>query len=266
MGVDPGLLVHAQHREHEQVPRVGKHHRERPGCAGAARWPDGRPRCPCSRSQPGPRHRTSTGASAATPPPRPGAPRQQNALANSGAGWPRSFPGRPRRSGAGGSPTPAPRRPAPRSALAGAGRSSGHVGWLSRVPASFGNHSRTMARHCSSLIVGPPGDMPAATAGATYLATVERSTPKLAATCFLELGPRTRCGQDPPQHRLLRTSSLPCRLRLSGGEGELLLWEDRVRKTLIEGVGNYLIVSAPSRAGFRDRQQGGDSRRTCVRP
>ncbi len=30
MGVDPGLLVHAHHREHEQVPRVRQHHRERP--------------------------------------------------------------------------------------------------------------------------------------------------------------------------------------------------------------------------------------------
>src|SRR5487761_1452772 len=99
-----------------------------------------------------------------------------------------------------------------------------------------------MARQWSSLMAGPPGTRPAASAGPTYLATVDRSTPKLAATCLFE--------RPAYQWARISTTSITVKVLLAmfssvfrGDEGELLLWEDRVRETLIEGVRDYLIVN-----------------------
>jgi hypothetical protein len=47
---------------------------------------------------------------------------------------------------------------------------------------SSGNHPATTVAHSARLNRGPPGETPAASAGATYLRTVLGSTPKLAAT------------------------------------------------------------------------------------
>src|SRR5271170_6068593 len=70
---------------------------------------------------------------------------------------------------------------------------AGQVTCRSRVSASSGNHSRTRSCHSPSLFAGPlPGVMPAATAGATYLRIVLRSTPSEPDISFSDL-PACQC-------------------------------------------------------------------------
>ena len=63
---------------------------------------------------------------------------------------------------------------------------AGQVTCRSRVSASCGNQSRTSSAHSCSLFGGPPGVMPAASAGAMYFRSVLRSTPRLAAISFFD--------------------------------------------------------------------------------
>src|SRR5271170_5306020 len=70
---------------------------------------------------------------------------------------------------------------------------AGQVTCRSRVSASSGNHSRTRSCHSPSLFAGSlPGTMPAATAGATYLRIVLRSTPSEPDISFSDL-PACQC-------------------------------------------------------------------------
>src|SRR5690348_16154238 len=69
---------------------------------------------------------------------------------------------------------------------------AGQVTCRSLVSASSGNHSRTRSAHSRSLLAGPPGTMPAATAGATYLRIVLRSTPSEPDISFSDL-PACQC-------------------------------------------------------------------------
>src|SRR6266511_6028502 len=66
------------------------------------------------------------------------------------------------------------------------------VGLRWRGSTSSGNHSLTSAAHCDRDRGGPPGARPAALAGATYLLTVPRSTPRLRATTAI-LRPACQC-------------------------------------------------------------------------
>jgi hypothetical protein len=63
---------------------------------------------------------------------------------------------------------------------------SGQVTCRSLVSASCGNHPVTSPAHSWVLRGGPPGWMPAASAGARYLGIVLRSTPRLAATSLIQ--------------------------------------------------------------------------------
>src|SRR5579884_3931718 len=56
---------------------------------------------------------------------------------------------------------------------------SGQDGRTKRVLYRCGNQTRTLARHSSSLIGGPPGSSRASSAGPTYFRMVLRSTPRL---------------------------------------------------------------------------------------
>src|SRR5579859_6439223 len=69
---------------------------------------------------------------------------------------------------------------------------AGQVTCRSRASASSGNHSRTRSCHSPSLLAGPPGTIPAATAGATYLRIVLRSTPSEPDISFSDL-PACQC-------------------------------------------------------------------------
>ena len=123
------------------------------------------------------------------------------------------------------------------------------------APATCGNQPRASARHCSSVTGGPPGTIPAASAGATYLRTVLASTPRLRATstfgrpayqcCKISVTSTIvnvllaisvlRPEQDERPHSARRTrNGTPPRPTGTG-----------LGKTLIEGVGNYLIVAGP---------------------
>lgn len=51
---------------------------------------------------------------------------------------------------------------------------------------SCGNHSTASARQSASVIGAPPGSNPAASAGAVYLRSVLRSTPRLAASSYCD--------------------------------------------------------------------------------
>ncbi len=55
----------------------------------------------------------------------------------------------------------------------------GHVVCRSRVSTSDGNHARTTSAQSAAKLTRPRGANPASTAGATYLRTVLRSTPRL---------------------------------------------------------------------------------------
>src|SRR4249919_1102469 len=55
-----------------------------------------------------------------------------------------------------------------------------------RVSTNPGNHPVASVRQSASAIGGPPGSIPAARAGAVYLRSVLRSTPKLAASSFCD--------------------------------------------------------------------------------
>src|SRR5919197_4046013 len=59
-------------------------------------------------------------------------------------------------------------------------------GWRSSVVTSRGNQPPTSCCQRSRLTGSLPGTIPAATAGATYLRTVLRSTPRLRATSLME--------------------------------------------------------------------------------
>src|SRR5712691_9612049 len=63
---------------------------------------------------------------------------------------------------------------------------AGQVTCRSRVSASCGNQPRTSSAHSSSLLAGPPGAIPAASAGARYFRSVLRSTPRLSAISFFD--------------------------------------------------------------------------------
>jgi len=63
---------------------------------------------------------------------------------------------------------------------------AGQVTCRNRVSASCGNQPRTSSAHSSSVFGGPPGAMPAASAGAMYFRSVLRSTPRLAAISFFD--------------------------------------------------------------------------------
>lgn len=63
---------------------------------------------------------------------------------------------------------------------------SGQVTCLSRLSMSPGNHSLISFDQSASLIGGPPGLIPAASAGANYFLTVLRSTPNDAASSLFE--------------------------------------------------------------------------------
>ena len=69
---------------------------------------------------------------------------------------------------------------------------AGQVTCRSRESDSPGNHSRTSSCHSPSLFAGPPGAIPAATAGATYLRIVFRSTPSESDISFSDL-PACQC-------------------------------------------------------------------------
>src|SRR6185312_9292166 len=62
----------------------------------------------------------------------------------------------------------------------------GQLDCRNRVSTNPGNHSVTSRRQSASAIGGPPGSIPAARAGAVYLRSVLRSTPKLAASSFCD--------------------------------------------------------------------------------
>jgi len=64
--------------------------------------------------------------------------------------------------------------------------SAGQLLCRSRVSISSGNHERTRTTHEASSNGCPPARIPAAIAGAVYLRTVLRSTPKLAAMSACE--------------------------------------------------------------------------------
>jgi hypothetical protein len=75
---------------------------------------------------------------------------------------------------------------------------------------SSGNQPRTSSVHSARLNGAPPGTRPAASAGATYLRTVPRSTPTLDATTAF--GRRACQCCKSLRHRSSRTISLPCSL------------------------------------------------------
>src|SRR5215213_2952397 len=70
----------------------------------------------------------------------------------------------------------------------------GHVKLRALASTSSGNQPVTNSDHSVRDSGGPPGVSPAASAGATYLRTVPRSTPTLAATCDFER-PACQCSK-----------------------------------------------------------------------
>jgi hypothetical protein len=71
---------------------------------------------------------------------------------------------------------------------------SGQVTCRSRASASSGNHPAARSRHSAAPTGGPPGARPSASAGARYLRTVLRSSPRLSAIWFLLL-PAYQCAR-----------------------------------------------------------------------
>ena len=121
------------------------------------------------------------------------------------------------------------------------------------MPATCGNQSRASARHCSSATGGPPGAIPAASAGATYRRTVLASTPRLRATSTFGR-PAYQCCKISVTSTIvnvllaisvLRPEADEEHTQLEGPGTEPLRTCRRLGKTLIEGVGNYLIVAGP---------------------
>src|SRR5436309_9774192 len=62
----------------------------------------------------------------------------------------------------------------------------GQDDWRSLVSISPGNQPVASVRQSASAIGGPPGSIPAARAGAVYLRSVLRSTPRLVASSFCD--------------------------------------------------------------------------------
>jgi hypothetical protein len=57
---------------------------------------------------------------------------------------------------------------------------------------ALSDHALASSAHCRWLTTGPPGPIPAASAAATYLRTVFRDSPRLAAISFFDL-PACQC-------------------------------------------------------------------------
>ena len=132
---------------------------------------------------------------------------------------------------------------------------AGQVTCRSLVSASCGNQPRTSSAHSSSLFAGPPGAMPAASAGARYFRSVLRSTPRLSAISFFD---RPAC-----QCMSISVTSITSNVLLAIGPpspsrtgGRLLLLDGQVHHdthvipmgNYVIGVGNYVSVS-PSELG-----------------
>ena len=124
---------------------------------------------------------------------------------------------------------------------------AGQVTCRSRVSASSGNQPRTSSAHSCSVLAGPPGTMPPASAGAMYLRSVLRSTPKLAAIWFFDR-PACQCIK-------ISVTSITSNVLLAIGlpssqtGGRLLHLDGQVHPdTHPIPMGNYVIVS-PSEVG-----------------
>ena len=100
---------------------------------------------------------------------------------------------------------------------------------------------------------GPPGAIPAASAGATYRRTVLASTPRLRATSTFGR-PAYQCCRISVTSTMvnvllaisaLRPEADERHTQLEGPGAEPLRARRRLGKTLIEGVGNYLIAAGP---------------------
>jgi hypothetical protein len=130
---------------------------------------------------------------------------------------------------------------------------AGQVTCRSRVSASSGNHSRTRSCHSPSLLAGPPGTIPASTAGATYLRIVLRSTPSEPDISFSDL-PACQCTS-------ISVTSITSNVLLAIGPpsqtgGTLLLLDGQVHHdthalpmgNYVIGVGNY-VIATPSEVG-----------------
>src|ERR1700730_7075236 len=116
-----------------------------------------------------------------------------------------------------------------------------------------GNHSRTLARQASCDIASPPGTSPAASAGATYLATVVRSTPTLRATWVL-LRPEYQCSRISITSIMLNVLLAMSSPRPSG-RGRACGFEGPGAENADRGGAELLDRITPTRAEFRDRQQ-----------
>ena len=121
------------------------------------------------------------------------------------------------------------------------------------MSASSGNHSRTSSCHSASLLAGPPGVIPAAIAGATYLRIVLRSTPSEPDISFSDL-PACQCTS-------ISVTSITSNVLLAIGPpsqtgGTFLCLDGQIHHdthavpmgNYVIGVGNYVIVS-PSQLG-----------------
>src|SRR5580700_12008755 len=139
---------------------------------------------------------------------------------------------------------------------------AGQVTCRSRVSASCGNQPRS-----SSLLAGPPGLIPAASAGARYFRSVLRSTPRLWAIWFFDR-PACQCikiSVTSITSNVLLAIGLPPSCRTGG---RLLLLDGQVHPdthvipmgNYVSGVGNYLSVS-PSELG---NYVSADIRSRCV--
>src|SRR6266568_907099 len=125
------------------------------------------------------------------------------------------------------------------------------------VPATCGNHCRASARHCSSLTGGPPGAIPAASAGATYLRTVLASTPRLRATSTFGR-PAYQCSKISVTSTIVNVLLAISVLRPEADERHTQLEGPGTepsappapRETLIEEVGNYLIAAGTRLGNF----------------
>src|SRR5512142_2603031 len=139
---------------------------------------------------------------------------------------------------------------------------AGQVTCRSRVSASSGNHSRTSSCHSCSLFAGPPGLIPAATAGAMYFRSVLRSAPRL---CDISLSDRPAC-----QCTSISVTSITSNVLLAiglpsqtGGKTAPSRWPDPPRHARrphgeLRDRGGELRDRYPLRAGeLRERRQLG---------
>jgi len=119
----------------------------------------------------------------------------------------------------------------------------------SRVSASCGNHSQTSLRQSVSAVGGPPGQIPAASAGARYFRSVLRSTPRLVASSFF----------DRPAYQWIKisTMSITSKVLLANSWSPRCLPTGRHRRltrtkthhdTHVVPMGNYVIAN-PSNLG-----------------